>query len=358
MSRDTIETDTSRRSFLKAAAGTAIAATAAGAGAAILVEELQKTSSKLPVVTSPSTSEPVLTTGGGSQQLSKLMSDLAAARVENVRLQTQLSGAQQHLQLLQAQTATPDTSVADSLQQQLDDANTQVGALSGQVSLLGGLVALYEQLDEINLEAIASEGVATVGDLVQGLADRVPTVNEGLQAGHQALAEFEQQIPLVESGRRWLAEQINLIGTDYGNLELVLQNTLKATGSLIQMLSDWFEDVLKWLPFGLGRKASEIMDAISRVVIETPETISGLQTKVAHPLDLWLAKEGDETPLQRKLIKPIRDQGLNQAAEALSQVEVVQMAYHERLLDPVQSAAQRRNEIRTLIAEYRQEHQL
>ena len=124
------------------------------------------------------------------------------------------------------------------------------------------------------------------------------------------------------------------------------------------MLSEWFQDILKWLPFGIGDKASTIMEAIARLIGEIPDTIEGMRTRIVAPLDMWLEEEQGETRLQRQIIKPVREKALDQAADAVGQVQTLDSVYQSQLLEPAKSAAKQQQTIRERIVEYRQTYQV
>lgn len=357
MSYDNNNQAMNRRGFLKAAAVTAVAATAAGTGAAFLID-LDDT----PTITSvqappalPGTSQTTIQTG---QNTTDLMSRLAASQAENVRLQAELSALQRQLAASQSTLGAENDPAAEAYQLQLGEANAQIGQLSGQVGILSGLVGLYEQLEGIDLETVASNGIASVSGVLDQLFANVPSVEEGLLAGQQAIAEFEAQVPLVDNGRRWLAGQIDIVSGYYSAVEEALRDAVEIVGSFLQMLNEWFQDVLKWLPFGIGDKAARIMEAMTNLLSETPNTISGARTNVVQPLDVWFGLEGGETKLQQRLIKPVRDNALNRAATAMSQTHTVKDVYQNQLAQPVQNNVAQRSAIRQMIAAYRQEHQV
>jgi len=187
-----------RRGFLKAAALTAVAATATGTGAALLFD-LEKASP--PIITSVDALPPATTIQTAVQpgaDSSELMARLAAAQAENLQLKSQLGAVQRQLEA--SQNLTGANPADEAAQIQLEEANAQISHLSGQVGVLGGLVALYEQLEGVDLGAAASNGIASVSGALDDLFQNVPSVEEGLLAGQQALAEFEAQVPLVDNG--------------------------------------------------------------------------------------------------------------------------------------------------------------
>lgn len=346
-----------RRGFLKAAALTAVAATATGTGAALLLDpgNNQPTITSVQAPPLPNTAQTTIQTG---QEVSDLMSRLAAAQAENVRLQSELNAVQRQLEASQNALGSENNAVGEAYGVQLEEANAQINTLSGQVGVLSGLVALYEQLEGVDLGTVASNGIASVNGVLDELFQNVPSVEEGLQAGQQALSEFEAQVPLVDNGRRWLENQIELVNGYYAAVEEALSDAVEVAGAFLQMLNEWFQDVLKWLPFGIGDKAARIMDAMTNLLGETPNTISGARTNVVQPLNAWFELEENETHLKRRLIKPVRDEALNRAATAMSQTHSVKNVYDTQLAQPVQTTVEQRNALKQLIAAYRQEHQI
>jgi hypothetical protein len=344
-----------RRGFLRAAAATAVAATAAGAGAALVLEPGQPQSAGAfpsPVI------EPIKLSSNPVDDLPDILSRLAASQAENVRLQAQLGIAMQQLEAARSSPALVNNSESEALKLQLEDANSQVGILSGKVSVLGGLLTLYEQLDAVDLAGVVGGGMTSVGGVLGNLMEDVPSINEGLAAGQQALAEFEEEIPLVEEGRRWMDGQIHKISAAHLAVEVGLRNALQATGTFLQLINEWFQSILKWLPFGIGDTAAGIVESISTLLADLPETLSGFQTHVAQPLDMWLEKEGDQPRLQRRLVKPLRDEALGRATTAISKTQILDSTYQTYLVQPFNATTSQQQAVRNMIIQYRQEHQI
>jgi hypothetical protein len=338
-----------RRSFLKAVAATAVVATTTGTGAALLAERLNGVSAPVAPSVAPFVAAPVTNTASLSGAAAETLAQLAAAQAENMRLRAEIDLLNQRIS--GAQQVEGNGAVVEVLQGQLSDAE-------GRVSALGGLVALYEQLESIDVEAIVNGGVSAVGGALDELGGRLPTVAEGLALGAAALDDLESHIPLIQNGRDWLMSHVTRITDFYGAVESVLQVAVQSAGTFLANLNRWFQDVLRWLPFGMGDKAAAIMSAMTNLLGETPNTINGLRTNVAQPLDIWFAGEGDDMPLKRGVIKPLREKTIQPATEALASVGVVQTAYQSQLKEPVLSALGNRQAVRDLISQYRQQHQV
>lgn len=331
----------SRRQFLKVAGLTAVAATATGAGAAVIA---QRTAVPAPVLTVP---EPVVLPDlSVNQSVPELLAQLATAESEIRRLRTSLDATQTQL------AAYDEAGVENGrLHTELDLANARVATLVG-------LLALYEQLDEVDMSSVWQDGLTAVSNSLADLIADTPWLSEGIAAGRQALLDVEAHIPLLQNGRYWLIAQRDKLRGYYEGVKTLLETAVSAAGSFLEMLNSWFQDILKWLPFGLGERASEIMQSLADLLGEVPHTISGLDTNIAQPLAAWLDSDSTETPLQQNLINPLRADVLDKAEQIVSKTKVVEGVYQEGLVQRVETAVASRNLIRTLIADYREQNQI
>jgi hypothetical protein len=355
MSEKTIDTDFNRRGFLKAAVVTAAAATATGSAAGLLIKEKGQAPVSLP---KPVQIEPLPGVSGTSLEMTELRSQLAAAQAENSRLQIRLSTAQSQLDLMRKTDSAQDNVALEAWRLQLDEANVQVASLSDEVTILRGLVNLYEQLDAVDMATVVGGGLAAVGGVLGEIADDMPSVTEGIQAGQEALSEFEGQLPYLKEGRQWLSGRIELLSQSYQTIEQAVQKAVKTAGTFLQQLNEWVQDILKWLPFGIGDKAAKILDAIAHLLTEIPDTLEGLIQRIAQPLDLWLEEEGEEMRIQRRLVKPVREKALIRATQTINHVETLQNVYRAQLADPVEVASESHQAIKSRIDEYRRSYNL
>ena len=347
-----------RRSFIRNLSLAALAATAAGTGAAMLAgrqkgEVVFKSGppdivQPLPPVQSVPAVQSAQTAVQAHEDAAQVLARLAEAQAENMRLQASLDAAQRELDSLR-QAQSSGSAATQDLSMQLADANAQIG-------VLGGLVALYEQLDAVDVTDTIQDGLDSVTDTIAALLDGTPTLSQGIAMGQQALADVDAHLPVLEDGRNWLDAQANKIGAFYQTIELTLQTVLESFGSFLDMVEEWFEGVHKWLPFGIGENAARVVSAFSDLVAETPHTVAGLNDYMIQPLDAWLARVDDEPVLRQTLIKPIRDQVLVEADITVSRAQQVHSVYHTELAQPIATAKLTRDEIRRHIADYRQQN--
>jgi hypothetical protein len=342
MSSENHDAAVSRRGFLKTTLAVVAGATATGAGMSWLRRE-QAGAPVISAITSPAVAPRLENTIQFSQSTTELLDQLIAAHAENMRLQVELNAAQRRVATLEGRE--PESGPVHA---ELDEAQRQLGAL-------GGLVALYEQLDAIDLDAALDQGLEVAGDALAELFGRMPLLSDGLNAGEEALAALETDLPFLVAGRQWLAGHLDRLDGFYGAAEQVLTDAIEGLGSFLDMLQSWFEDVLRWLPFGLGRKAVAVMAALTDLLAETPHTVHGLKTNVAGPLDLWLAEADGQKRIEQRLVTPLREKTLKQAQETVAQAATAETAF-QALAEPAQQAVIARQAMREIIRRYRDDH--
>ena len=355
----------SRRNFLRFAGLTAVAAAVTGGGAALL---RQTDIGDLPTVINTGVgAPPALPTAPPYGTAAPILSDiiptvpaaaaggdplaqLAAAQAEVMQLRASNDQLMRDLAALQAAEGEARAG-RDTLSLELDGARNQLG-------ILGGLVALYQQLDDADVGGLLENGLGAVGEKIGELVGGTPALALGLDAGQLALGQVEAHIPLLDNGRSWLDAQAGKLRGFYGEIEARLQAAVERVGDFLAMLADWFESLRKWLPFGAGEKAANVMSALTALLAETPGTLAGLETNLAQPLDVWLARIDGEPALTRTLVKPLRDEVIGRARTTVDQANAVAATYEAQLAAPARAALDTRRSLRQQIADYKAQNQI
>jgi hypothetical protein len=343
---DQNEQGISRRGFIKGAAITALAASAVGAGAAALQNQVASDAVLSAPLALPQTAVSPATVTDNPE----LLGELANALADNTRLQTQVSGLQQQLATLQ-QTNTSEKVTTESLTLQLDQTNEQLG-------IAAGLVALYERLDDIQLDELVEQGLTAVSSSITDLIDDLPGLEEGIQLGQVALNNFEGQLPLLQNGRYWLQEHVTQLSQRFTAVETILTETVERIGPLLTMIQEWFASVRKWLPFNIGEKAQAIMITITELITETPTTVTGMSINVAEPLDLLVSSDDQPHPAQLNLVNPIREKLIAKGDTAVAKARQVNDTFANTLNGSVLTAVEQQRIIKKQISAYRQQHNL
>ena len=295
----------------------------------------------------PKLPQPVVAASDAGQ----LVTDLAATKAENARLQSELEAARQRIALLEG-SVDDGSSAQNALRMELDSATARVGVLSG-------LVALYERLDEVDVGAFVANGFDEMGAAIGNVVDDIPTLRESLDGGRRLLGELEDQVPLVENARLWLLAQIGRIELIYGTIVVMLQVAAERSGNAIELMAEWLQKVLGWLPFGLGERTTNLINAVTALIDVMPETLRGTNDNVAQALELWLGKADEsDVPLVSRVIVPLREQVLDWAEAQLSKTAELRQTYDSKITEPLRLAHENRQRIRDGIEMYRQQYEL
>ena len=338
-----------RRRFLLAVAATAAAATATGAGAALLKRGQPITTPSIPLPAAVTNTQAVVTSSG---EMSGLAAELITAQADNIRLQAELDAAQRRIAAIESANGSSGSTITN-LQTELDDAGARLGILSG-------LIALYEQLEEIDVNSVLVGGVTALEGAFVELTDDLPTLEEGLALGQQALQQLENELPAMSAARSWLDTQMERLGGFYGGVLVALADVVDEAGDFLQMLGRWFARVLDWVPFGMGDKASRVLTALTNMLGETTATMGGYSANAGAHLDRWLKPEqaGAPLPLQTQLVQPLRDGALAPAGSLASKAAATKATFKTAVADPAKVARINRGLLRDQITAYRTTHKL
>ena len=152
---------------------------------------------------------------------------------------------------------------------------------------------------------------------------------------------------------------------DNNLLQEILENISERAGSILEMLSTWFDEVRSWLPARFLETANNVIDSLLTMVASLPVTIDGAQSNVVAALDKWFADDEDQltagqtAPIIRgQLFNPLKDEVLPEALDLIRKTRITKQKYEADLVTQVNDRLSKRQEITTQIAEYKQKNNL
>ena len=151
---------------------------------------------------------------------------------------------------------------------------------AGEILKLKGLLALYENLERIELDAIVSTAIAAVGLLLNGLESGSLAVKGGLDTVEGLLLDFEGAFPTIRAGIEWTEGVISALADRLQALEDAIEGVLEKAQPITDALGSVFDSVLDRLPFGFGDRIRAILDRLGDLVTNIPEAVEGINTKV------------------------------------------------------------------------------
>ncbi len=351
----------SRRRFITAVGAASIVSGAAGARLA----SRQNQSSPAVISVSPEpefndaqfdrpTAEPIIT---NPAELTQAQDKVANLTAENDQLRADYSALQQEMETLKA-SLSGQTDQVTELETQL------ASAVKGRSAALG-LVALYEQLEDIDISETFKSGFTAVGEAWDDFIDDLPQTSIKLEEIKAVVTDFDSQIPSFQTARAWLKTRLELMQRDNNLLQEVLQAISEPAGTILDMLARWFDEVRSWLPARFLETANNVIDSLMSLMAGIPLTIDGTQSNVVAALDGWFADDDDpdnaapDTPVIRKrLFNPLANETLPQTISMLQKTRIAKQKYEANLVSQVTDKFEKRKAVEKLISEFRERNEL
>jgi hypothetical protein len=341
----------SRRRFLLRAVGLTTAGLALGGGAAWAKQQADDAA----------TAEALA---------AELRAQLAAASNTNAALDASAAALQQRITALQGQLATltgQNAQLASSLsaaQAESADLKTQLASAQEQLSaaneLLGKfklLIALYDQLENIGLDALVRAGLSAAASALAAVLGVVPLLKDGLLLAHTLLGNFENLLPDFHTAMTWLGSQIVNFKLGLYAVETAAQRTLhEALTGLITVFSGFVKFILDHLPFNIGADVRETLAATQDLLLKVEAAADDMSTQVLDRISKYVG-DGPQN-WKRTLITPLRDKALTPAANLLAALAEADAAFTTALDEPVTAALDQRAQIRAQIEALRTANQI
>ena len=223
---------------------------------------------------------------------------------------------------------------------------------------LKGLLALYENLEKIGLDAIVSTGVAAVGLLLKGVESGSLAVKAGLDAVEGLLLDFEGAFPTIRAGIEWTEGVVSAFADKLQALEDAIEGVLEKAQPITKALGSFFNFVLDLLPFGYGDRVRVTLDRIDDIVTSIPEAVEGINAKLLEPLRRDWFSEEEGKGLKAGVIDPIVTGLLDPLEAFLGKLAELVGSWEEKLAGPAQKSIGERDAIREQIARYKAEEGL
>jgi hypothetical protein len=223
---------------------------------------------------------------------------------------------------------------------------------------LKGLLALYENLEKIGLDAIVSTGVAAVGLLLKGVESGSLAIKAGLDTVEGLLLDFEGAFPTIRAGIEWTEGVVSAFADRLQALEDAIEGVLEKAQPITEALGSFFNFMLDLLPFGYGDRVRVTLDRIDDIVTTIPEAVEGINAQLLEPLRRNWFSEEEGKGLKVGLIDPIVTGLLDPLEAFLGKLAELVGSWEEKMAGPAQKAIGERDAIREQIALYKAEEGL
>jgi len=234
----------------------------------------------------------------------------------------------------------------------------QLAAAEGQAGALGGLLALYRQLDELDLDEVVEGGLDALNFWVGQALSHLPGLRRGLATAERLLGQLEASLPSIEEGIGWLQAAVNRLADRLQVMEDALAETVEPLQPLAAKLVEFAGKILSWMPFGVGKGVERGLDGMAGLVTQIPELVRSVDGVVLAPLSRWFGGGEAQPAIQSGLIGPVKEEALRPAGRLAADVEVVERQLAKQLADPARERLSARRAVREEMGRYRGEYGL
>ncbi len=239
-----------------------------------------------------------------------------------------------------------------------EQSQPQLSDLQKELEKLRGLVALYDNLEKIGVDAIVGGALTAFKGFLDRLRGGVGLLSGGVSAAEGALNAFENTFALVRGGLKAAEEAIGNLVALLKNAESFLGQATSPTKPLIQQMRDFFDDLLSKIPFGVGDNIRKTIDGVVGLVTAIPNAVTSVNTRLLEPLRTsWFAEDNAKN-LQGALLDPVKQKVFSPLKKFLGDVDQTLAHWESDVAEPVQAALDQREAVRKQITQYKQQHKM
>jgi hypothetical protein len=234
----------------------------------------------------------------------------------------------------------------------------ELEARDAEIARLQGLLQLYEDMDDVDLDSILKAAMAALALPLGAIETGAKALRAGLEWVEEVLSSLRASLPDAQEALLWLEGQVEAVSDSLQKLQIALEKALdRATGSPVAgAVRDLVDMLLDRLPFGLGDKIRDSFEGLVRLVTGVDEMVQGISTRVLEPLRYVGVTGASSTGLGPILSDPLVEHILDPLEAHLEDLAALADTWQTRLVAPTEGALAERTRIREEIAQYRQKN--
>jgi hypothetical protein len=255
-------------------------------------------------------------------------------------------------------TATHLGVAYESAQWEQQQRQPEIDELKSEVEKLKGLIALYENLDKIGIDAVISGAMTVFRGLLEGLRGSVGLLRGGVGAAEGTISGFQSSFAVLRGALTAAEQGVDNVVALLKNVQDFLGQTTSPVEPLIQQVRQFFSDLLGKIPFGVGDNIRQTVDGVTGLVIAVPSMVLTVKTGFLEPLRATWFSDDNAKNVQGALLDPINQTVLQPLAKFLDDVDQMLAHWESDVATPVQAALDQRDTTRKQIVDYKSQHNL
>ncbi len=181
----------------------------------------------------------------------------------------------------------------------------QASDLAAEIEQLKGLVALYENLEKLGVDAVISGALTTFKGFLETLRGGVGLLRDGVNAADGAIQGFHDTFGAIRAGLKTAEDAIANIAALLKNAEDWLGQTTSPVQPLIQQVREFFDNLLSKIPFGVGENIRKTVDGLIGLVVAIPNAVMAVNTNLLEPLRAGWFSDDNGKNVQGALFDPV-----------------------------------------------------
>lgn len=234
----------------------------------------------------------------------------------------------------------------------------QADDYAAEIERLKGLLALYEGLEQIGIDAIVAGALTGYKGVLDALRTAVGGLRDAVQGAEGAIANFHDAFASLRAGLKTAEEGVSNVVALLQNAQNWLGQTTSPLEPLLDQVHQFFDDLLGKIPFGVGDNIRKTVDGLIGLVVAIPAMVGNVRGNLLEPLRTGWLSDDNARNIQGALLDPIAVQILQPLKKLLDEIDATLARWESDVATPVQAALDRRAGVRRQIAEYKQQHGL
>ena len=234
-------------------------------------------------------------------------------------------------------------------------AGQAVAELESEAELikLRSLLALYENLERVGIDAILSAGVAALSISLEGLEKGITALESGVGLVDAGVTALEETFPAMRRGLRVVESLLASMENRVTQLQELMSEIQEVVSPLSDAVGSFLSALVERIP-GVGPAILDALDRISELVGSLPEAIGDVRSKLVEPLREDWFTDDEESGLKGRLLNPLQENLLEPLKEFLDHLASAIGDWQEQLVNPIEQALTEREDIREEITRYRE----
>jgi hypothetical protein len=227
--------------------------------------------------------------------------------------------------------------------------------LESQVELmrLQGLLTLYENLEQVGIDALLSTGIAVLSISIDGLQLGITALENGVSLVDTGVSAIENAFPTIRSGLSLVERLVTSVENRLTQLQELMSDVQEVVSPFSDAVGSFFSSLVERIP-GIGPTIVDTLDRMSELLGSLPDVIGKVRSDLLEPLREDWFTDDEESGLKGTLLNPLQDRLLEPLEEFLSDLNDAIDEWQDQLVDPVEEALIQRDVIRQQISEYKE----